>query len=138
MAIQIPDESCFILPDEIYIGFMTKAAAQPIIRDKWRPLQLMEPHWTFPQCHESDNSKFSFQDMFPFLHREPPSTPESKPRRDVLLSRYEKLLNWFFSGRKDLREMRLFAELKRMANDLLYTDLRRDLCDPLVRNSFIT
>ena len=80
-------------------------------------------------------SVLSLQDMFPFLRREPPATPASKPRRDFLLSMFEKLLNWYYSGRAERREIRLFAELKRTAADILRTDLREDLCDPLVRTN---
>ena len=78
-----------------------------------------------------------FQDLFPFLHREPASSCHSEARRDILLERFERLLLWHFGGEKDRREVRLFEELKKMADDILATDLIRDMCDPLVNSIYL-
>ena len=74
------------------------------------------------------------------MHREPPTSCQSKILRDGLLNRFEKLLFWYFDkkdrhmvGKKDRREIQLFVELKRKADEILSTDLRSDMYDPLVR-----
>ena len=44
MALLIPDEKCLVLHHENF-SLSSKQMLQAIIRDLWRHLQLIQPHW---------------------------------------------------------------------------------------------
>ena len=45
MAVLMPDKKCLILLIKFFFGLST--TQQAIIRDQWRHLELMEPHWKY-------------------------------------------------------------------------------------------